>query len=225
VKRRTEWVCLLALMLLLATPGVTDAEEKRRQELVPRFKGPEIVAKLKQGGYVIMLRHMATVHSPDSLYGVDLEDCTTQRILSEEGQQQARDLGEAFRKLDIQVGQVYVSPYCRTRETSKLAFGREGEISDTLSVWDELEVEEKTARGTEIRQMLDTPPTKPGTNTVLVTHTGNLLWSFGLDSRPEGLSHVFKPTGLSIGRASYLGMVRPEEWRSLSGMDAAAPQP
>ena len=225
MKQRTGWISLLALAVGLAAASGSGAEEKRRQELVPRFKGPEIVAKLKQGGYVIMLRHMATVHSPDNLYGVDLEDCTTQRILSEEGKQQARDLGEAFRRLDIQVGQVYVSPYCRTRETAKLAFGSGGEISDTLSEWDELEVEEKTARGTEIRQMLDTPPAKPGTNTVLVTHTGNLLWSFGLDSRPEGLAHVFKPTGLSIGRASYLGMVRPEEWRSLSGMDAAPTKP
>ena len=224
--RRIEWIALVALALLVAVPATARADDKKRkQELVPRFKGPEIVAKLKEGGYVVMFRHMATVHSPDNLYGVDLEDCSTQRILSDEGKQQARDLGEAFRRLGIQVGDVYVSPYCRTRETAKLAFGTEGEISDTLSVWDELEVEEKTARGTEIRQMLDTPPSKPGTNSVLVTHTGNLLWSFGLDSRPEGLAHVFKPTGLSIGRASYLGMVRPEEWRSLSGMDSAATQP
>jgi phosphohistidine phosphatase SixA len=207
-----------ALAALLAT-GEAVAQEKRRQELVPRFTGPEVVEKLKAGGHVILLRHMATVPSPDKWGGVDFADCATQRVLSEEGKQQARELGRAFRKLGIQVGEVFVSPYCRCLETGTLAFGAEGTISDALSVWDNLSMEEKTQRGTAIRKMLDTPP-KPRTNTVLITHTGNLLWSFGLDSRPEGLAHVFKPTGLSIGRASYLGMVKPDEWHSLADLDA-----
>jgi phosphohistidine phosphatase SixA len=208
-------VCLVAF-------SATSAERKSRQELVPRFAGPEIVEKLKAGGTVVLIRHMTTVRSPDQWGGVDYDDCTTQRVLSDVGKQQAIDLGRAFKNLGIPVGKVIVSPYCRCRETAELAFGKPGEQSETLSVWDELEMEEKTARGTEIRKMLDTPP-EPGTNTVLVTHTGNLLWSFGLDSKPEGLAHVFKPTGLSIGRATYLGRVNPDDWRSLAGLEEPKP--
>ena len=220
-RRITSWGALALMATALCLAEDAQAKEKRRQELVARFNGPEIVAKLKKGGHVLLLRHMTTVRSPDQWGGVDYDDCATQRVLSEEGKQQARTLGEAFKRLNIPVGTVYVSPYCRCRETALLAFGKEGTESETLTVWDELDMEEKTQRGTEIRKMLDTRPAA-GTNTILVTHTGNLLWSFGLDSKPEGLTHVFKPTGLSIGRASYLGRVNPDEWRTLGGLDAPA---
>lgn len=215
-------VLALALSSLLFAAPASAQGKKRRQELVPRFQGPEIVEKLKHGGYVLLIRHMSTVRSPDQWIGVDYDDCTTQRVLSEKGKQQARNLGQAFKNLGIPIGEVIVSPYCRCQETAKLAFGTTGIESETLSVWDELEMEEKTQRGTEIRKMLDTPP-KPGTNTVLVTHTGNLLWSFGLDSKPEGLTHVFKPTGLSLGRATYIGRVDPEQWRTLAGLPEPGP--
>jgi phosphohistidine phosphatase SixA len=218
-RRITSWSGLLLLAVGLCLTGDAQAQQKSRQELVARFTGPQIVEKLKKGGHVLLLRHMTTVRSPDQWGGVDYEDCATQRVLSDVGKQQARTLGEAFKRLNIPVGTVYVSPYCRCRETALLAFGKEGTESETLTVWDELEMSEKTQRGTEIRKMLDTQPAA-GTNTILVTHTGNLLWSFGLDSKPEGLTHVFKPTGLSIGRASYLGRVNPDEWQSLAGLDA-----
>ena len=223
-RRITSWGALALMATALCLAEDAQAQKKRRQELVARFNGPEIVAKLKKGGHVLLLRHMTTVRSPDQWGGVDYDDCATQRVLSEEGRQEARTLGEAFKRLTIPVGTVYVSPYCRCRETALLAFGKEGTESETLTVWDELDMEEKTQRGTEIRKMLDTQPAA-GTNTILVTHTGNLLWSFGLDSKPEGLTHVFKPTGLSIGRASYLGRVNPDEWRTLGGLDAPAGAP
>lgn len=223
----------LFLLLAAALAAAPAAAEERHQELVPRFRGPEIAEKLKAGGYVLLMRHMTTERSPDSWAGVEYEDCTTQRVLSEAGRQQARELGAAFRKLAIPVGEIRVSPYCRCRETAELAFGRPGEPSEVLSTWDTLSVPEKTEQGARIRRMLDTPPAA-GQNTVLVTHTGNLMWSLGLDSKPEGLVHVFKPTGLSITRPDYVGRVDPEEWRSLAGLaDAedgndrsdAAPEP
>ena len=46
----------------------------------------------------------------------------------------------------------------------------------------------------------------------------------GVDSRPEGLAHVFKPTGLSLGRAAYVGKITPDELRKLAALDAE-PQP
>lgn len=210
------------LLAVVVGAAPASAQTKRHQELVPRFKAPEIVQKLKKGGYVLLIRHMATVRNPDQFTGVDYKDCSTQRELSDKGRQQARDLGQAFKNLGIPVGKVIVSPYCRCRETAELAFGTEGTPSETLSVWDELDMDQKTQRGTEIRKMLDTPPA-PGTNTVLITHTGNLLWSFGLDSKPEGLTHVFKPTGLDIGRPMYLGRVNPDEWRTLAGLPEPPP--
>jgi phosphohistidine phosphatase SixA len=52
-----------------------------------------------------------------------LEDCTTQRNLSEEGRAQARRIGNAFRERGIRVERVLSSAWCRTLETARLAFG------------------------------------------------------------------------------------------------------
>jgi phosphohistidine phosphatase SixA len=213
--RRARAALGLALALGLAPAAAADGP--LRQELVARYTGPEVVAKLRQGGHVVLMRHMATVREPDDWSGVEIDDCSTQRVLSDEGRRQARELGEAFRKLAIPVGAVLVSPYCRTRESAELAFGQPGTEAEILSTWDHLAVDEKTERATALRKMLDTPPAS-GTNTVLISHTGNLLWSLGLDSKPEGLAHVFTPTGLSIARPTYLGRVDPDEWRALAGL-------
>jgi hypothetical protein len=68
--------------------------------------------------------------------------------------------------------------------------------------------------------MLGTPP-KPGANTVLITHTGTLLYSFGLSSRPEGIAHVFRPD--ESGTAIYVGMMIAEQWPELAGIAAGTP--
>jgi len=217
--RRLASLPFAGLALFFAASASADGP--LRQELVPRFSGPEVVEKLQAGGNVVLMRHMATVHEPDQWSGVEIDDCATQRVLSDLGRQQAREIGTAFRKLGIPVGEVLVSPYCRTRETAELAFGKPGTETELLSTWDHLPVDQKTERATALRKLLDTPP-PPGTNTVLVTHTGNLLWSLGLDSKPEGLAHVFRFTGLSIARPTYLGRVDPEEWRALAGLPADA---
>jgi broad specificity phosphatase PhoE len=147
----------------------------------------------------------------------DLRDCATQRNLSELGRSEARQVGEAFRKLEIRVSKVLSSPYCRCLETRRLAFGEVTE-SDVLSVGDELSVPERSERGGVVREMLATPP-EAGANTVLITHTGTLLYSFGLNSRPEGIVHVFRPTG--AGPAVYVGMVTPDQWPELAGRGGA----
>ena len=217
---RSLWLASVVLVSLLAAPAAR-ADDPLRQELVARHAGPEVAQKLKDGGYVILMRHMATIHEPDQWSGVDLEDCSTQRVLSEVGKQQARDLGTAFRTLGIPVGVVLTSPYCRTRETAELAFGAPPTVDPVLSTWDHLAVDQKTRKATELRKILDTTPAA-GTNTVLVTHTGNLLWSLGLDSKPEGLAHVFQPTGLPILRPTYIGRLDPDQWRALAGLRPAA---
>jgi broad specificity phosphatase PhoE len=52
-----------------------------------------------------------------------LDDCATQRNLTEEGRRAARRLGEGFRARGIGVERVRSSPWCRCLETARLAFG------------------------------------------------------------------------------------------------------
>jgi len=207
--------CAAMTLSLLAQPA---AAAEKHQELVPQLQGAALVDAVKKGGTVILLRHASTENKSDETIKFRLEDCSTQRNLSEQGKREAGEIGDAFKKLGIRVQAVYASPYCRTLETGRLAFGK-ATPTEALSVSDGLAMDGKLDRAAEIRKLLDTAP-PPGTNVVLITHTGNLLYAFGLDTRPEGIAHVFQPTG--TGRANYLGRMNPDEWARFAGSAVSA---
>lgn len=213
---RTTLLALLALPLLSLSGTVAFAQA---QGLTPRMSGAELIARLKQGGTVVLMRHMATDPGDKDPELLDLSDCTTQRNLNERGRAQARKLGEAFQKLSIPVGKVLSSPYCRCMETGTLAFG-EVEKSELLSIGRGLESQEKIEGGGEVRKLLDVTPAE-GASTILITHTVNLLYTFGLEPKPEGVAHVFRPTGLGI--ATYLGKIVPDDWTTAVEQAAANP--
>lgn len=206
-------LALLALVSAVLAPSALAKDPG--QALKPKLEGEALVQALRGGGHVILLRHMATQPVAPDRDLLDIGDCATQRNLSEEGRRQAERMGQAIEKLGIRVSQVLSSPYCRCLETGKLAFGQVKE-SELLSVADGLSVPEKSERGGVIRNMLNRPP-PAGTNTVLITHTGTLLYSFGLQTRPEGIAHVFKADGVSV--AQYVGLVTPDEWPTLAGLE------
>jgi phosphohistidine phosphatase SixA len=92
-------------------------------------------ALLKQPGHVVFMRHSDAPGSGGygDPKGYRLEDCATQRNLSDEGRAHARRTGEAFRKHGILFDRVLTSPWCRCKETARLAMGREAEIFAPLS--------------------------------------------------------------------------------------------
>jgi len=189
-----------------------------KQELVPRLDAGPLIDALRTGGYTILVRHMATQAFNPDLTTFDPDDCTTQRNLSDLGRRQAEQMGEAFRTLGIKVGEVLSSPYCRCMDTGALAFGAEAvETSSTLLVGASKPGTGRNDPGIAIRELLDTAP-EAGTNTVLIAHSVTLLYAFGLTSRPEGIAHVFRPSGLGLGRPDYIGMVKPEDWPAHAGL-------
>jgi phosphohistidine phosphatase SixA len=187
------------------------------QALRPQLEGQELVDALRKGGLVVLMRHMSTDSFVPQEGAVEEDQCANQRNLDQRGRQEARDVGVAFTKLEIPVGAVLTSPYCRCVETGKLAFGG-GIVSEELAASDDLSSEEKTAWAKRVRKLLNTAPVA-GRNTVMITHTGTLLYSFGLQSRPEGIAHVFRPA--EFGNAVYLGRVTPEEWFALARASGA----
>jgi len=94
-----------------------------------------IWSKLKQGGYVILMRHgsvdtMTHSTNPDA----EFENCVGQNNLSPEGQQEAALTGRAFKKQHIPIGDVLAGPYCRTQDSARIAFGK-------VRVWDALDLQ------------------------------------------------------------------------------------
>ena len=128
--RRT--VALVACLLLAAVtgcggnrPGPSGSTGSGvPSTLAEQPGGRDLIARLRQGGHVIFIRHAATEPTQDDPRP-DLADPRTQRNLSDDGREQARQLGRAIRRLGIPVGTVLASPYARTRETAELAFGRD----------------------------------------------------------------------------------------------------
>jgi len=90
---------------------------------------------LRQPGHVVFMRHSDAPGSGGfgDPSGFRLEDCATQRNLSEEGRAHARRTGEAFRKNGVAFDRVLTSPWCRCRETAQLAMGKEAEPFAPLS--------------------------------------------------------------------------------------------
>ena len=81
----------------------------------------DLFTQLKDGGKLIFIRHAYAPGSgdPDSF---NLNDCSTQRNLSEEGKKQAEYIGKFFRDKKIKIDKVLSSEWCRCKETAKIAF-------------------------------------------------------------------------------------------------------
>lgn len=90
---------------------------------------------LRQPGIAVFMRHSDAPGSGD--FGdppsFRLEDCATQRNLSEVGRAHARRTGEAFRKNGVAFDRLLTSPWCRCKETAALAMGKDAETFEPLS--------------------------------------------------------------------------------------------
>jgi phosphohistidine phosphatase SixA len=78
-------------------------------------------AALKAPGAIVLFRHALAPGGGDPP-GFKADDCSTQRNLSEEGQVQAKRIGQTLRERGIKVQTVWHSAWCRTRDTAQLAF-------------------------------------------------------------------------------------------------------
>ena len=214
-------LALAAIAAAALASGAARAADPSKQALVPKLQGAALVEALRAGGLTVLMRHMATDAVTPDPQTLDVANCATQRNLSEVGRQQAAEIHAAVERLGIRVSRVLSSPFCRCLETGRLAFG-EVEPSEVLSVGDELSYAEKAERAQAVRKLLGTAP-EPGTDVVLITHTGTLLYSFGLETRPEGVAHVFRPGPAGI--ATYLGALAPEDWTRFAAELGGAPAP
>lgn len=91
--------------------------------LGPARAGDAVRDLLARGAAVIAFRHALAPGTFDP-EGFRLDDCRTQRNLSDEGREQARRIGAWFRAQGLAPARVRSSPWCRCIDTANLAFGR-----------------------------------------------------------------------------------------------------
>jgi broad specificity phosphatase PhoE len=182
-----------------------------------------LVSSLKGGGYVIVLRHFATDDSQKDVYPFKFDDMGAQRQLSESGRETGRQLGAAFKKLGVPIGDIYASRLNRAVETGKLLTGRDASPVDELtdsgagSASAMANPEGKNAKaGRALRELANAPP-KAGVNSLVITHKTNIADAFGKDFADvrEGEALVYKPNG--SGPAVLTARVQASEWIAQAG--------
>lgn len=112
------------LSLLLTVCAVLFAAARP----APAQTEAELWAALRQPDHFVMMRHALAPGTGDPPV-FQLDDCSTQRNLSEAGRRQAQRTGEAFRANRIETASVYSSQWCRCLDTARLlGFGKVNEL-------------------------------------------------------------------------------------------------
>ena len=132
-----------------------------------------IWARLRRGGFVLLIRHASTGPGLGDPPGYRLDDCSTQRNLSEGGRDEARRLGERLRREKVPIAKVYTSPWCRCRDTATLAFGAAEDWEPLSSIFDFPHREEDYVARVKMR-IGGYSTRKPAGNVVMVTHNVNI---------------------------------------------------
>jgi len=149
-----------------------------------------LMADLRQGGYVLYLRHAETGTMSEEFVR-DLRDCSWQRNLNEFGRQQAVAIGDRCREQGIAFARVEASPFCRTRETATLAFGRQPTINNDLYYYVSQTLPEIATTNGKLKARLEL---KPVGNVALVGHAPAMREAAQIEL-PEGFGAIVKPNG------------------------------
>jgi phosphohistidine phosphatase SixA len=182
-------LCALALGPALLAPPPAAAREA-------------LWALLRGGGQVVLMRHATTTPGVGDPPGFRLDECGTQRNLTEAGRGEARRIGAAFQDRGIPVGRVLSSRWCRCLETARLAFGR-------AEHWVALDSNFEDRRGGPERTAAIRARASErveGGNLVLVTHGANIAPVTGSQPAP-GEFFVLTPEG--GGRFRVAGRLAP----------------
>ena len=170
---------------------------------------PALAGELRQGGYVLYIRHTSTDFGQNDAKMTGYEDCANQRNLTDKGRQEARAVGEHIKRLKIPVGRVLASPYCRTMETARLAFGKAQPMQEARGGPSRTD---DPQRYDGLRKLLASQPS-PGTNTVISSHGNPFHAVAGPPYLAEGEIAVVRSQGDSA--FAVVGRIRLQDWELL----------
>ena len=174
------------------------------------LQGEALVKALRQGGYVIVMRHASSPRDVPDKAAANPDNVKPERQLDQEGRASATAMGQALRDLKIPVGAILSSPTYRALETIRYAqfgnpeaFPELGDNGQSMSGGTE-------AQATWLRNKVTELPT--GTNTLIVTHMPNMSRSF-----PESTANLADGEAVIFGKSGVVARVKIEEWPKLAG--------
>lgn len=201
----------LGLLALLAFAPLAQAQAPAPTTFVEKEPTRAMIEQLRHGGFVLYMRHGNTDNSRPDQIDLDLNDCSTQRVLNDEGRDVVREVGKAMRAARIPLGEILVSPLCRAKESALLAFGPNFTVNDTLMYTSNLTSEQKKPIVATTRRLL-AAPVAAGSNRLIVAHAPNLADTMNYFPKTEGTVIIFVPRG---DHFDYIASIKPKMWPGL----------
>ena len=178
-----------------------------------KLNDKKLLKQLRKGGHVIYLRHATTEtdYADQADPNLDLNDPSTQRMLSDQGIKEAEDIGAGFKANDILVGKVFSSEYQRAKDTAELAFGKKYKVNKNLNFlpFEDYTDEQLDTYHDRVAPMLSKKPGNLKKNTVIVGHDDPFEGTTNIYPAPQGTAYVIKPHGDSY---DIVGKLEPNDW-------------
>jgi phosphohistidine phosphatase SixA len=198
--------CIPLIALALGLPPAQPAS-------APMLSGRALVTALRQGGYVLVMRHASSPRERPDAQAADPSNPQRERQLDASGRASAQMFGNVLRALKIPIGEVLTSPTYRAMETARLAGlphpRQQPELGDGG--------QSMQASGGDQIDWLRTKVTKRprATNTILITHQPNIAGAFPESSAglSDGEALVFAPDG--AGHATLVARIKIDQWPEL----------
>ncbi|HEY6343035.1 MAG TPA: histidine phosphatase family protein [Bryobacteraceae bacterium] len=181
------------------------------------LEGGALVKALRQGGYVIVMRHTSSPREIPDKQTANPDNTKPERQLDAEGRATAAAMGQALRDLKIPIGEVLSSPTYRALETVK--FARFGPAKPQVELGDNGQDMQGGTEAQAVWLRKRVTQFQPGTNVLLVTHAPNLTRAFPQQANgvADGEALIFGPDGK--GGAALVARVKVEDWPKLKGSD------
>lgn len=177
------------------------------------LEGPSLVAALRSGGHVIVMRQASSPGQPPGPAAANPDNVTRERQLDAAGRAAAGAMGEALRRLRIPIGDVVTSPAYRARETARHAGLEKSRVDDRLGDGGQSMKRANDTQAAWLRREAGAPP-RAATNSLIVTHQPNIAGAFPEAANvAEGEALVFRPDGK--GGARLVARVPVATWAML----------
>jgi phosphohistidine phosphatase SixA len=198
---------LFVIFLLIALPTAYSQS----------LSGKDLVAALRTGGYVILMRHASSPRDAPDAAHADGENVAHERQLDEGGRTSARAMGEALRRLHIPIDDVLSSPTYRALQTIKLAQLRSPTTATELGdSGQSMGADKSGTRAAWLKAKSAVVPA-PHENTLIVTHFPNIIEAYPeAQGLGDGEALILHPNGQ--GGAAIVARVKMNDWISLDSI-------
>ena len=193
------------------TDGLSEGEYNNASFENKIKNDKKLLKKLQQGGMVIYLRHTTTEidYADQADPDMSLDDCSTQRMLNDQGIAEAEAIGAGFAANDILIGTVISSEYCRAKDTATIAFGGYDTVDENLNFlpFEDYTDEQLDTYHDRVAPMLSEGSTNG--NKVIVGHDDPFEGTTNIYPDPQGTAYVLEPKGDSF---DIIARMQPNDW-------------